>query len=156
MPETKIGSTEASDLKNAVTDYSVDAETTDGPSDQKRNLWMNENFNQYLGYYKKIPELKSLIDTRAKWVVGKGIQGKDKKITDDWRGYGKDTANTLIKNMVQFYHVGGDFFAEIIRDDSVFKKILTWFGVLNPGKPVNLKPLDPATMGIIVNGEGML
>ena len=35
MPDTDIGATDFTDMKNAVKDYSVLAVDTDGPSDQK-------------------------------------------------------------------------------------------------------------------------
>jgi len=151
-----ISKANVGDMTTDVSNYSVDTAITDGASDQKETTWMNTDFSQHLGYYKSIPELKSLIDTRAKWVIGKGIKGKDKKIVEDFRGFGKDTGNTLIKNMVQVYHVGGDFFGEIIRNESIFRKIITWSGILKPKKPVNIKPLDPAVMKIVVNGQGMI
>lgn len=153
-----IASAEIGDMTNTVTDYSVGTQTTDGVTDQKETRWINEKFPQYLGYYKTIPELKSTIDTKSKWITGKGFTAdKDtKKIMDGWRGWGKDTANTLIQNMARTYYTGGDSFCEIIRDDSIFRKILTWFGIVNPGKPVNLKPLDPASICIVTNQEGMI
>ena len=100
MPETLIGSAVASDLTNTQTYFSVDTKATDGASDQKETRLTNEKYSKYLGYYKEIPELKSTINTKGKWVIGKGVKG-DKatmKIMDNWRGWGKDTKNTLIKN----------------------------------------------------------
>ena len=37
MPDTDIGSAVASDLTNAVKDFSIHSATTDGPMDQKEN-----------------------------------------------------------------------------------------------------------------------
>ncbi|NHZ84314.1 MAG: phage portal protein [Planctomycetia bacterium] len=158
MVAQNISSAEVGDMKNNVTDYSVDTLITDGATGQNETTWVNTNFSQYLGYYKKIPELKSTIDTKAKWVIGKGYTAdeKTKKIMDKWRGWGKDTPNVLIKNMSIVCDVGGDFFAEIIRDENIFKKIFTWFGFVEKGKPINLKPLDPASIKIVVNSAGML
>ena len=144
MPETKIASAVASD-SNVFTDYSVATDTTDGPSDSKETRWTNVDFPQYLGYYKSIPELKSTIDTKAKWVIGEGFKAKKKshkEILEKIRGWGKDTFNTILQNCVRTYYVGGDSFCEIIRNES--------------GKLINLKPLDPSTITIIVNGQGML
>ncbi|KKK69923.1 hypothetical protein LCGC14_2929170 [marine sediment metagenome] len=39
MPETDIASAVASDLTNAVSDYSVDAQSLDSPGDQKEFTW---------------------------------------------------------------------------------------------------------------------
>ena len=153
-----IASAEVGNMTDNVTDFSVDIAKTDGATDQKETEWMNEKFDQYLGYYNNIPELKSTINTKAKYVIGKGYKA-DKatmEIMSKWRGWGKDTANQLIKNFTQTAYVGGDSYAEIIRSDGFFKKIFTWFGFVKPGKPVNLKPLDPEVMKHIVNGAGML
>jgi len=144
MPDTKISSSLASD-SSAFTDYSVATETTEGPADQKETTWINSDFPQYLGYYKTIPELKSTIDTKAKWVVGKGFKAKKKShtdILDKMIGWGKDTFNTILQNCIRTYYVGGDSFCEIIKNDS--------------GKLINLKPLDPSTIKIVVNGQGLL
>ena len=74
MPTTKIDSASASDLTTAMTDYSVDSATTDGATDQKETTWMNTNWATWLGYYKKIPELASVVDVKATWTVGKGVK----------------------------------------------------------------------------------
>ncbi len=150
-----IASSEVGNMKGTEEVFSVDSQTTDGG---QNDPWYNRKYNQYLGYYKSIPELKSTIDTKSKWTVGKGIiaDKKTMKIIDDWRGFGKDTANTLIQNFVKTYYVGGDSFSEIIRDESLMTKIKTWFGIVKTGKVMNLKPLDPGTIGILTNKEGML
>ena len=69
MPQTDISSAEASDLTNAMTDYSVDSATTDAAADQKETTWMNTNWSQWFGYYKEIPELAAVIDAKATWTV---------------------------------------------------------------------------------------
>ncbi len=136
-----INKSEVGDMSTNVSNYSVDSQTTDGGTNSP---WWNAKFEKYLGYYKSIPELKSTIDTKSKWVVGKGIQAdkKTKKILDGIKGFGKDTINTLIQNAVKTYYVGGDAFWEIIRNKS--------------GKLINLKPLYPGTIGIVANQEGIL
>ena len=152
-----IGNAEVSDLTNAISDYTVDTASTDGQTGTE-TTYMNTDFPQYLGYYKSIPELKSTIDTKAKWTIGKGYTAdkKTKKIIDDFRGWGKETANQLIQNMVRTYYVGGDSFAEIIWDESVLTKIKTWFGIIQKGKPLNLKPLNPTSIKIVANAQGMI
>ncbi len=138
-----IASASVSDLTNAVKDYSVPTDRTDAGGEGGPTPWWNNRFSQYLGYYFAIPELKSTIDTKSKWVTGKGVKADKKtmKIMNSWIGWGKDTINQLIENMVKTYYVGGDFFAEIIRDGN---------------KIINLKPLDPETIGIVVNDSGIL
>ena len=136
MPEYNITSTVASDLTNAMTDYSVDIARTDGATDQKETEWMNTNYSQWLGYYKKIPELASVIDAKATWTVGKGIKADEitTMLLDTIKGNGKDTFNTILENMIRTYNIGGDSYCEIVRDDE--------------DNLINLKPLDPEVLAI--------
>jgi len=144
MPQTDIGSSEASDLATSVTDYSVPSETTDGAESGKETTWVNRKWNQYLGYYKQIPELRAAIDARATWTVGKGYNAEPMTMMtlDNIHGFGKDTFNTILENAIRTMNIGGDAFLEIIRDEN--------------GNLLNLKPLDPGTIKIVVNQKGML
>ena len=144
MPETKISSAVESDLTNAISDYSVDSKETDGAGDQLETYYDNSNWSQYLGYYKQIPELAAAIDAKATWTVGKGFKANDRTtfILEGIRGWGKDTFNTILENMIRTYQIGGDAFCEIIRDDE--------------GNIINLKPLDTGTMRIVVDRKGVI
>ena len=148
MGENEISASVASEIK--MTDYSVDTKNTDSVGDQKETRWINTNWSQQLGYYKSIPELNSTIDARATWTVGKGIIGGTKEKPDPqmqltldlMKGFGKDTFNTIIENMIRTMWIGGDSYAEIIRN----KK----------GDLINIKPLDPGVMTIIANRKGQI
>jgi len=142
MPETRIDSASESSIN--MTDFSVDTENTDGSGDQKETTWTNEEWPQYLGYYKKIPELSSVIDAKATWTVGKGFKAdaRTKVILRHIRGMGFDTFNTILENMIRTYNIGGDAFCEIMRDEE--------------GDILNIKPLDPGTIKIVVDEKGMI
>ena len=144
MAEHKIDSASASDLTNAMTDFSVDTQQTDAGGEQKETSWTNENWSQYLGYYKTIPELAAVVDAKATWTVGKGLLADEQTtmLLDTIKGWGKDTFNTIIENMIRTYNIGGDAFCEIIRDKEE--------------NLINLKPLDPGVMTIIVNSAGRI
>jgi hypothetical protein len=144
MGEMNLNNAEASNLTGVVKDYSVDSATTDGAGDQKETTWTNENWGQYLGYFKEIPELNSSINAKATWTIGKGILADPETtlILDQIKGWGKDTFNTIIENMIRTYYIGGDAFTEIIRDEK--------------GNLINLKPLDPATIRIVANRQGLI
>ena len=121
MPETKIGSSVASDIKTAFSRgtenfYEVDTQDTDSSFDQKETQWMNEDWTQWFGYYKSIPELKAVIDTKATWTVGKGYKADEETslLLDTITGFGKDTFNTILENCVRTYEIGGDSFVKII------------------------------------------
>ncbi|MAF42692.1 MAG: hypothetical protein CMI54_00795 [Parcubacteria group bacterium] len=145
MPETDIGSVSSTDMTNIDSfDYSVDAVSTDGAGDQKETEWQNSEWTNQLGYYKAIPELQAAIDAKATWTVGKGF--KSNPLTQltlmNIQGVGTDTFNTILENMIRTYNIGGDSYAEIIRDTK--------------GKFINLKPLDPSTIKIIANRKGII
>lgn len=144
MPEGLIGSAVASDLKNAVTDYSVSTQSTDGVSDQKETTFQTEKWTKWLGYYKTIPELRAVIDAKATWTVGKGFQADEETtmLLDTIKGTGFDTFNSILENMVRVKEINGDSFAEIIRDDE--------------DNLINLKPLSPDTIRIIANRQGLV
>jgi len=132
------------DMTNKVTDYSVDAVNTDGAGDQFETEWINTYWSTYLGYYKAIPELQAAIDAKATWTIGKGFKANELTTLTlmSIKGTGKDTFNSIMENMIRTYHIGGDSFAEIIRD--------------NKGQLVNIKPLDPNSIKIIVNSLGRI
>ena len=144
MPETDIGSAESSDMTNAVTDYSVTAKDTDGQQDQPETTWQMTEWSTYYGYYCTIPELQTAVDAKANWTIGAGFTADEptELLLGTIKGNGKESFNTIISNMVRTYTVGGDAFAEIIRDKD---------GVL-----ANIKPLDPSTIVIVQNRNGRI
>ena len=80
MPETDINSAEAAALRNVIVDFSVDAMSTDAPGDQKETTWQSTTWPKNYGYYKKIPELKSAIKTKAFWTIGAGIEAEEQTL----------------------------------------------------------------------------
>ncbi len=143
MPETDIAGAVASDLTTEMTDFSVDTKAIEGAADQKETRWMNEKWTQWHGYYKSIPEIGTVIDAKATWTVGKGFKADEvtTMLLDTIKGNGKDTFNTIIENAVRTYHVGGDAYIHIIRDEEE--------------NLINLKPLDPEVMVHITNRQGI-
>ena len=146
MTDNLIGSSVASDLTSAITDFSVDSQDTDGISDQKETTWINTDWSQYLGYYKdnKTPEIAVVIDAKATWTIGKGLKADETTtmLLDTIKGNGKDTFNTILENAMRTMLIGGDFYAEIIRDDE--------------DNLINLKSLDPGVMKHVFNRQGIL
>jgi len=141
MGEYTISNADTGSLATAVTDYSVDAETTDGAEDIE---WTNSNWSQQLGYYKKIPELRNAVDALARWTIGKGFTSNEITMMTlgSIKGNGKDTFNSILKNLKRVCDTGGDSFAEIIRDEDGFL--------------INLKPLDPSIVTIVGNSKGLI
>lgn len=144
MPQTDISTSTISNMKDNVTDYSVDTMQTDGVSDQPETTWTFEKWTQYFGYYKQIPELKSSIDAIAKWTIGKGFvsDAPTTALLGNIKGYGEDTFNTILKNLIVVRQIGGDAFAEVIRNEK--------------GTLLNVKPLDTGAMKIVVDRQGII
>jgi len=143
MPETDIGQTDTSSLSTAETLYSVAAKQTDAAAEQPETPWDIEKWDEYLGYYKAIPELRIAIDAKATWTVGKGFEADaiTSVILENIKGWGVDTFNTILENCIRTYNIVGDSFCEIIKER---------------GEIVNLKPLDPGVMRIVVNRKGII
>src|SRR3990167_453604 len=144
MGTLSISAATASDLTNRVEDYEVASMNTDGVQDQDETTYQNSKWAQQWGYFNSIPEMKSAILMKAIWNVGKGYttDSRTKVILEQITGMGKDTFLEIILNMEVTKRIGGDAFAEIIRDDK---------GVL-----INLKTLDPATMKLVFDRRGII
>lgn len=144
MPQTDIGNAVASDIASNTTDYAINSRTTDAGNGDPETSWSNTDYPKWFGYYKEIPELAAAIDAKATWTVGKGVKSSAgfKTIIENIRGWGKDTFNTILENMIRVYNIGGDAFCEVIRDED--------------GDVLNLKPLDPSVITIVVDDKGII
>ena len=142
MAETKIARATAGEDEHV--DFSVSQISPDNASGNGRTTYINTKCSTYLGFYKQIPELSSSIDAKATWTIGKGFTADEvtTMILDTIKGWGKDTFNTILENMIRSYYIYGDAYAEIIEDEE---------GILS-----NLKPLDPATIQIVTNEKGII
>lgn len=146
MSELSINSTQASNMTDNVEDYEIETKSTDGISGTDETEYVNTNFTRWFGIYKNIPEVKIAMDMRAIWTVGKEIETDNPRtqlILEQISGCGIDTFRDILKNMIVMRRVGGDAFAEIIRDPDT--------NVL-----MNIKPLDPASIRIIFNNKGKI
>lgn len=146
MPNTlNINSSGISDLSNQIQDFSISAKVIDGASGNGETTYINQNWGKQWGYFNAFADLKSAIISKATWNVGKGwtADPETTAVLDHISGWGKDTFDDILFNAEIVKSIGGDFFAEIIRDPET--NIL-----------VNLKPLDPSTMQIIVDEKGII
>jgi len=131
---------------STIKDYSVAAGKIDDPGAQDETYWDNLYFNEYLGYYQTIPELKKAIDTYATWVLGQGYTADSltKVLLDNLKGWGEDSFLSILWNLIVTKKFNGDAFAEIIRADNKTKTI------------INLKPLNPRKVRIVVGRKGTI
>lgn len=137
MSNKKLSQSSTTDMTNNVSNYEVYSEDT-------YSTFYICDWSKWNGYYQAVPELKAVIDKKAVWTVGKGYICDDKteKILSKWNGNGKDTANDIFENAVKVYSIGGDFFAEIIKNKR--------------GEIKNLKPLNPGTIKIVADDFGRI
>jgi uncharacterized Zn finger protein len=145
MATMNISNTAQSNYRGVVTDVTVPGMTVDSPSGQEETTYQNSDWGKWWGYFNQIPDLKSAITLKSTWVVGKGYSCDDyaKVIFDYISGWGKDSFQDIMFNLDITRRIGGDAFAEIIRDEKT-------------GTLLNLKPLNPSTVKIIVNKKGII
>ena len=145
MVELDISQTDKTSMTSLVEDYSVASKRPEGAGEQNETYYDNTKFTKYFGYYKQIPEYKTAINAFATWVVGKGWTSDigTTAILEGITGWGEDTFQSIIWNMLIMKKIGGDAFAEIIRNPET-------------GTLINIKPLDPSTMRIVADKKGMI
>ncbi len=143
MASTDIQQVASTTLDTSVTDYAVQLQNLES-AESDEFYYYNPNWSKYLGYYKKIPELKKAIDGLATWVVGKGYMCDDATGITLKRliGHGKDNDDTLLFNLFVTAKINGDAYLQIIRNDN---------GIL-----INLKALNPARVRIVFGKDGQI
>lgn len=141
-----LSSAQSSDMTNVIEDWEVSTKNMDTAGSQKETKWSNTKASIYWGYFNSIPDLKSALLMKTIWNVGRGYETEDsrtKVVLDHIRGWGKDTFRDILFSLELGKRIFGDSFAEIIRDKET-------------GTLINLKPLDPANVDIIVDPKGMI
>ena len=145
MSDLMLGNTTTTDFEN-VTDfnYSMDPKVTDGGYGDKEKEWTNYNADKYYGFYYNVGEFRAAINAFATWVIGQGYEtdNRTKVMLDNITGWGEDTFQSIIWNMINVKKFSSDSYAEIMRNDK--------------GTIINLKPLDPKRMKHILNPKGAI
>lgn len=146
MAFTDINNTTRTDMDNTVSDFEIDAGIIDEESTTGTTEWISSHFSEYIGYYKTIPELKKAIDALADWTIGRGYKtdGRTTNMLKLISGWGEDTFQSILWNMLVIKKINGDSFAEIMRDPN------------NPSIIINIKPLNPSRIKIVVNQKGRI
>jgi len=141
MGEYDLGS---ATTPSTVTDYSIASMSPDSPVLQD-TFWDNNDFNKWFGNYKQVAKIKKSIDAFATWVLGKGFTADNttQLILENLDGWGEDTFQSIMWNMIVMKKVNGDAYAEIIRSKET-------------GDLINIKPLNPGYMRIILDKRGRI
>ena len=145
MAELDIGKAATTNLDTGLDTYQVSSEALDTAGEQPETYYDFPDANQHLGYYKNIPEFKKAVDALAMWAIGKGFKTENtmdevklKRIT----GWGEDSFQSILMNMLVMKKVCGDSFAEIVRNEK--------------GTLINLKPISPERMRVVVDKSGLI
>lgn len=145
MPNIDLRQTNVGDDRPSSLDYIPPIMNTDGVSSQKETRYFNTRWTEYFGQFMDNPHLKNAITLRATWDLGKGYTTDPATgiILDHITGWGKETFIDVLFNMDMTMCIGGDAYAQIIRDD-VTDDI------------INLKPLNPASIVHVIDGKGII
>jgi len=134
---------------SSYSDQTVGGDFYDGSSQQTDGITGGEtsyicNFAEWHGLYMDVPLFAESMDTLASWSVGRGLKADEatKKKLSKITGWGKDTFNTIIENLTKVFLLGGDSYAEIVRDKA--------------GRLTNVKPLNPGGIKSVINEYGIL
>jgi len=129
---------------NPIKNFSIAPISPDGMTGTDLTRYNNSKFNEQWAIYLRVTDIQEVIDAKARWVMGKGFtaSAKIRGLLKLFRGYGKDTFNTIIESMFAISEIGEDSYAEIIRDDE--------------GDPINLKILNTGRMTLIAGKKGFL
>jgi len=140
MATLRTGQT--TDFTNQGTEFSVAAQDTDGA--EINETYYIPDFAKWNGYFRTIPELRSVINKFGSWTFGRGIKAdaKNKKKLKAIKGTGRESARSVLKNQWRVALICGDSFAQIIKDSQ--------------GRMTNLKPLNPGKVAIVANSDGII
>lgn len=139
-----LGNSTTTTMVDDVADYEVDEKSTDGGYGNKENEWTNTDASKNYGFYYGVGEYRAAINAFATWVMGQGYEADNatKVILDNIRGWGEDTFQSIIWNMLCAKKFNGDSYSLIIDSEK--------------GTLTNLKPLDPRRIKHITNQKGIL
>ena len=140
-----VGSAATTDLSGTIKDYSVTHKALDfAAMGQKETYWDFADATKNFGYYKTIPELKKAIDALAIWTAGIGYEtdAYNKVLLESVKGWGEDSFQQIMQNMIIVKKIIGDSFAEIIRKDD--------------GLLLNIKVISPERVRFVVGPNGII
>ena len=139
---TTLRTGQTTDFSNQGTEFEVDSLDTDGAS-TKETFYIPE-FSKWHGYFRSIPELRSVINKFGSWTFGRGIKAdkKNKIKLDKIKGIGRESPRSVLKNQWRVAMICGDSFAHRVKDTA--------------GRLTNLKPLNPGKVAIVANAQGII
>jgi hypothetical protein len=136
--------TTTTSLTSQVANFSVSTQSVD-EAGTKETIWNNPNWDKYYTYYITIPQLKQSVDGITRWTAGRGYETDigTQIILEHIEGWGEDTFDAILQNLLAVKKINGDAYAEIIRDEDTATLI-------------NLKVLNPQRVDVVVNDKGLI
>lgn len=143
MAEFNLSQATTTNFSGVVDNFSVSPVSLDNSQD-KEHYWYFSYASQYFGYYKTIPEVKQSIDALARWTVGKGwtCDAQTEVKLNNIRGWGEDSIQSILWNMIVVKKIIGDSFAEIVRDDEQ--------------RMINIKTISPERIRVVTDEKGLI
>lgn len=145
MPETELSNLTTTAMKTGISDTTVSAEKIDEEQGKGFTFWDNSDWPVYLGYLKSVPQYWQAVRSLAIWAFGRGWEtplDEHTSILEGIKGWGEDSFDSILQNMLMVKKTNGDAFAEIIKNDN--------------GTLINFKPLNPSNVRIVVNPKGLI
>src|SRR3990167_6438884 len=104
-----------SSMSTRVENYKPASLLLDSPTGGKETEYQNQNWSTYWGYFNAHPDLKSAILMKAVWTVGKGWTADPETTVrlEHINGWGKDTFDEILFNLLVQKMINGDAYAEI-------------------------------------------
>lgn len=138
-----ISKTTTTDLDNSSLDYETPLANID-EAGRGKTYWNNNFWYEGYGLWEDNPAYKEPIRALARWTVGKGFETSviNKIRLDNITGWGEDSFQSILTDLIIVKKTNGDAYAEIINNDK---------GIL-----INLKPLNPSNVKIAINEAGLI
>ena len=147
MSSQDIGQTGQTNLDGTIQDFQVGSYSPDVAGEQKETEWINSDWGNQVGFFKGkdcIPEFHRSVTALSTWTAGKGFTAKPnvEAELENITGWGNETFDEIMINMINMKKVTGDAYAELIRNEE--------------GTLMNIKVLSGENMKIIVNAKGII
>jgi hypothetical protein len=138
---------QTSNYSSTNPDLDIDTKSVDSPQGEETR-WINKDWPTYWGMFNEHADLKSALIIKSLFCCGNGYtcDPTTQVLLRNIKGWGKDSFEDVLFNMDLISNLAGDSYAEIIRDESKPA----------PFNLLNLKPLDPGSMEIIVDESGVI
>lgn len=129
---------------SSITAYNIGSQPLDYVNEDGETYVYFHDAAQRWKFYKSVSQVKQAVDSLAIWVAGKGystISSRDEVILEYLSGWGEDTFDSIMQNLIITMKIQGDAFAQIVREGRQL---------------VNLIPISPERVRIVLAPNGRI